>query len=159
MIPMEPELFNPMKTTGTAQKIFIRGSIASSFITRIIVQQSRNRDMGATSIFLGHVRSDEWEGSRVKAIEYTANEGMANEKFTEIQTELFLKYPVTRLCVYHSLGTVQAGEICFFVLAVSGHRREAIQACNEAVERIKAELAIWGKLLLENGTSKWKENY
>jgi molybdopterin synthase catalytic subunit len=144
--------------TGITQNIFIDGAIPASLISGAILQQGKNRSTGAYSLFLGQVRQDGTEGSRVKAIEYTAHTGMANRKFDEIRASLVSRFQISSLFVYHSLGTVQAGEICFFVLAASGHRKEAINACNEAVERVKSELAIWGKLILENDTVKWKEN-
>jgi molybdopterin synthase catalytic subunit len=60
--------------------------------------------------------------------------------------------------IYHSLGLVKAGEICLFVFTSSKHRKAAIEACNELVERIKAELPIWGKEIFEDNSSQWKEN-
>ena len=60
--------------------------------------------------------------------------------------------------VYHSLGIVAAGQICLFVFTSSAHRKAAIAACEEVVERIKAELPIWGKELFEDHTHQWKEN-
>ena len=60
--------------------------------------------------------------------------------------------------VHHSLGIVKAGEISLFVFASSPHRKAAIEACNETVERIKKELPVWGKELFENENYQWKEN-
>jgi molybdopterin synthase catalytic subunit len=34
----------------------------------------------------------------------------------------------------------------------------AIEACNELVEAIKLELPIWGKEILNNQASVWKQN-
>ena len=52
---------------------------------------------------------------------------------------------------------VAAGEICLFVFTSSAHRKAAIEACNETVERLKAELPIWGKELFADETYQWKE--
>jgi len=60
--------------------------------------------------------------------------------------------------VYHSLGIVKAGEISLFVFTSSAHRKAAIDACEETVERLKAELPVWGKELLTDNTYVWKEN-
>jgi molybdopterin synthase catalytic subunit len=60
--------------------------------------------------------------------------------------------------IYHSLGVVKAGEICLFVFTSSAHRKEAIDACEEVVNRIKAELPVWGKEIFENETHQWKQN-
>ena len=60
--------------------------------------------------------------------------------------------------IYHSLGRVNAGEISLFVFTSGVHRREAIDACNEVVERIKQEVPVWGKELFADDTYSWKEN-
>ena len=60
--------------------------------------------------------------------------------------------------IYHSLGTVAAGEICLFVFTSAVHRKEAIDACEEVVELIKKELPIWGKEVFEDDTHQWKVN-
>jgi len=138
--------------------IFIRGPISGEFIAGIIGQYSTNKTIGAHGIFLGQVRREEADGSRVAAIEYSTHAEMALEKFHEIQASLLEKYQLAGLNIYHSTGEVPAGEICFFVLAVSKHRTEALAACSEAVDRVKSELPIWGKLILENSTVQWKEN-
>ena len=83
---------------------------------------------------------------------------MAHEKMHEIRESIFSKYPLDCMHVYHSLGIVAAGEISLFVFTSSAHRKAAIDACEEAVERIKAELPVWGKELFDNATYQWKEN-
>jgi molybdopterin synthase catalytic subunit len=138
--------------------IFIDGPISNEFIAKIIHLHNLHTDIGAHSIFLGQVRSDEADGSRVAAIEYTTQAELALEKLNEIQAALFEKYQMTGLNIFHSTGKVKAGEICLFVLAASAHRAEAIAACSEAVERVKSELPVWGKLIYENTTVRWKEN-
>jgi molybdopterin synthase catalytic subunit len=145
-------------TEKIINNLFIQGPISGEFISGIIHLHNLHTDIGAHSIFLGQVRNDEVNGSRVSAIEYTAHAEIALDKLDEIQAALFKKYQLTGLNIFHSIGKVRAGEICFFVLAVSAHRAEAISACSEAVERVKSELPVWGKLMLENATVQWKDN-
>ncbi len=116
------------------------------------------KDIGAHSIFLGQVRADEINGETVAAIEYTTYEEMALEKMHEIREAIFSKYELTCLHVHHSLGKVKAGEISLFVFASSAHRKAAIEACSEIVEKIKKELPVWGKEIFENEGYQWKEN-
>ena len=71
---------------------------------------------------------------------------------------MFAKYDLTCMHVYHSLGNVKAGEISLFVFTSSPHRKAAIDACNEIVEKIKKELPVWGKELFEDASYQWKEN-
>ncbi len=141
------------------KNIFTQGAIPASFIGESIQKHSTQTLIGAHSIFLGQVRSDEIENKKVAAIEYTAYEEMALEKMHEIREAIFAKYPLTCMHVHHSLGRVAAGEISLFVFTSSKHRKVAIDACEETVERIKAELPVWGKELFEDETHQWKVNH
>jgi molybdopterin synthase catalytic subunit len=140
------------------KNIFIKGRIESSFIAESIAKHASQTAIGGHSLFLGQVRKDPVKASFVSAIEYTAHEEMALEKMHEIREDIFKKYELTCMHIYHSLGMVNTGEICLFIFTSSAHRKPAIEACNELVERIKAELPIWGKEILENEEHQWKVN-
>ena len=140
------------------KNIFVQGAIASSFIADSIQKHSTQTAIGGHSIFLGQVRADMINEKKVASIEYTTYEEMALEKMQEIREGIFEKYDLTCMHVYHSLGKVAAGEISLFVFTSSAHRKAAIQACEETVEKIKAELPVWGKELFEDETHQWKEN-
>jgi molybdopterin synthase catalytic subunit len=145
-------------TERKPKNIFVQGPIASSFIGDSIQKHNTKTEIGGHSIFLGQVRADTIDEKKVSAIEYTTYEEMALEKMHLIREEIFAKYPLTCMHVYHSLGKIAAGEICLFVFISSAHRKAAIEACNETVERLKAELPIWGKELFADETYQWKEN-
>jgi len=145
-------------TEKKIKNIFMQGAIPSSFIGESIEKHSSNKLIGGHSIFLGQVRSDNIEEKKVVAISYTAHEEMALQKMTAIREDIFAKYSLTCMHVYHSLGSVNAGEICLFVFTSSAHRKPAIDACSECVERIKAELPIWGKEIFDDNEYQWKVN-
>jgi molybdopterin synthase catalytic subunit len=140
------------------KNIFVHGAISPAFIGESIAKHSSKTDIGGHSIFLGQVRADHIEGKQVRAIEYTTYEEMALEKMHAIREDIFAKYPITCMHVYHSLGTVESGAICLFVFTSAPHRKAAIASCEETVERLKAELPVWGKEMLEDETYQWKEN-
>ena len=140
------------------KNIFTQGAIDASFIADSIQKHSTQTAIGGHSIFMGQVRADAIEGRPVAAIEYTSYEEMALKKMHVIREELFAKYPLICMHVHHSLGKIAAGEICLFVFTSSAHRKAAIDACTECVERIKAELPIWGKELFEDESYQWKVN-
>ena len=145
-------------TKRVPKNIFVQGPISSAFIAESIQKHNTKTEIGGHSIFLGQVRADEINNKKVKAIEYTAYEELVLEKMHTIREEVFEKYELTCMHVHHSLGTVPAGEICLFVFTSSPHRKAAIEACSETVERLKAELPIWGKELMEDESYQWKEN-
>jgi molybdopterin synthase catalytic subunit len=145
-------------TERKPKNIFIQGAIPPAFIAESIQNHSTKKEIGGHSIFLGQVRADVIEGRPVAAIEYTAYAEMTQEKMHEIREAIFAKYELTCMHVFHSIGTVLAGEICLFVFTSSRHRKAAIDACTETVERIKAELPVWGKELFADASFQWKVN-
>lgn len=147
-----------MEKQRKPKNIFVQGPISPEKIANSIANHASKTDIGGHSIFLGQVRADEKEGGKVRAIDYSAYEEMALEKAFEIREAVFAKYPLTCMHIYHSLGEVKTGELCLFVFTSSKHRKAAIDACEELVERIKKELPIWGKELVDNESEVWKEN-
>ena len=154
---MEKQNQNIMREKKLAN-IFVQGPIAASFIADSIQKHSSKTDIGGHSIFLGQVRADRIDGKEVAAIEYTTYEEMALEMMYTIRENIIAKYDLTCMHVYHSLGKVKAGEISLFVFTSAPHRKAAMDACEETVERIKGELPVWGRELLLDETFRWKEN-
>jgi molybdopterin synthase catalytic subunit len=138
--------------------IFMQGAIGPAFIGECIARHQSKTRIGGHSIFLGQVRADETGDKKVIAIDYSAYAGMALEEMSRIREDIFEKYPLECMHVYHSLGRVEAGQVCLFVFTSSAHRKAAMDACGELVERIKSELPVWGKELYMNGTHEWKRN-
>lgn len=148
----------PMEKERKPKNIFVQGAVSPEKIAQSIANHSSKTDIGGHSIFLGQIRADVKPEGKVIAIEYTAYEEMALEKAFEIREEVFSKYPLTCMHIYHSLGEIKVGEICLFVFTSSKHRKAAMEACDELVERIKAELPIWGKEILDSDGHVWKVN-
>ncbi|EAR16284.1 MULTISPECIES: molybdenum cofactor biosynthesis protein MoaE [Robiginitalea] len=145
---------------GIAKKkaLFIEGPIAPDFIAQSIAKHQSKTGIGAHDIFLGQVRADEIDGKTVTGIAYTAYEEMAHEKMHEIREDLFGKYDLSCMHIYHSLGEVAVGEICLFVFVSSPHRKAVFEALHELVERIKKELPVFGKELFGDDSYAWKVN-
>lgn len=140
------------------KNIFVQGPVNPVFIGESIAKHSSKTNIGGHSIFLGQIRADVIDQQKVKYIEYTCYEPMALEAMHQIREDIFSKYSLTCMHVYHSLGLVGVGEISLFVFTSSAHRKDAIKACEEVVERIKSELPVWGKEFFENDSHQWKVN-
>ena len=140
------------------KKVFIEGPITPAFIADSLAKHATKQNIGAHSMFMGQVRADVKDnGQTVTGIEYEAYQGMAMETLHRIREDAFAKYSLTCLHIYHSLGLVKSGEISLFVFTSSAHRRAAIEACDYLVERIKKEVQVWGKEMLESGEIVWKQ--
>jgi molybdopterin synthase catalytic subunit len=155
-MPLNPDL--TVEKERKPKNIFVQGAISPEKIAQSIASHSVKTDIGGHSIFLGQIRADEKPQGNVVAIEYTAYEEMALEKAYELREAIFSKYPLTCMHIYHSLGEIKVGEICLFVFTSSKHRKAAMDACDELVERIKTELPIWGKEILDSDGHVWKVN-
>jgi len=142
----------------TKSDIFIQGPIPATVIADTITKHGSRTDIGAHSLFLGQIRADEVAGKTVRSIEYTNNKELALQQMDSIRSQIFAKYDLSCMHVYHSEGIVHAGEICFFVFTSSTRRKAAMNASRELVERIKSELPIWGREIFEDESHQWKIN-
>ena len=81
-----------MSDKKTPKKVFVDGAISPEKIATSIAHHQVKTNIGAHDIFLGKVRADEIDGKTVQAIDYSAYEEMAEEKFHEISTEITFDY-------------------------------------------------------------------
>jgi len=147
-----------MSTEKKPKNVFVQGPISPEKIATSIAHHQVKTNIGGHDIFLGQVRADEIDGKTVSAIDYTAYEEMANQAFHEIREVAFEKFDLTCMHIYHSLGRVNAGEICLFVFTSSAHRKDFFEATRYLVEEIKTKVPVFGKEVFEDGTHTWKEN-
>lgn len=138
--------------------VFIQGEITSAFIANAISKHQTKTGIGAHNIFLGQIRKDEVAGKTVSAIEFSCYEAMAEKKLHDIREDAFQKFDLTCMHIYHSLGIVNLGEICFFVFVSAAHRPQVYEATEYIVNKVKEDVPIFGKELFETGAYQWKKN-
>lgn len=109
---------------------------------------------GAIATFIGVVRDhDPSVEGEVTHLEYSAHpDALAIAK--KIVAEVEAVHEVV-IALSHRVGLLAVGEVAIVAAAASAHRAEAFAACREAVERVKAELPVWKRELLANGTHTW----
>lgn len=140
------------------KNVFKEGAISSEFIATSIAKHQSKTSIGAHNIFLGQVRADKIDNKFVTAIEYTAYKDMANTKFHDIREAAFNKFELNCMHIYHSLGKVNAGEICLFVFVSSPKRSVVFKAIEFVVEEIKANVPVFGKEIFKDASHQWKIN-
>jgi molybdopterin synthase catalytic subunit len=138
--------------------VFIQGEITAAFIANAISKHQTKTEIGAHNIFLGQIRKDEVAGKTVSAIEFSCYEEMAEKKLHDIREDAFQKFDLTCMHIYHSLGIVNLGEICFFVFVSAAHRPQVYEATEYIVNKVKEDVPIFGKELFETGAYQWKKN-
>ena len=139
------------------QNYFIEGRIESDFVAEQIAKHSSKKDIGAHTIFLGQVREDSKDGKSVQSIIYSAYNEMAEAEFQKIKDNIFSKYDIRCLHIYHSIGSVKAGELSLFVFLSGKHREKLFDILSEIVDDIKAKVPIWKKEIYDNGSEEWVE--
>ena len=118
-------------------------------LTSVVVEVVDDR-AGAIATFLGTVRARS-RGRDVIALEYEAYEEMAEEVMAEIADELASRYDLCRVAMAHRLGRVEVGETSVAIGVSAPHRRDALAACADAIEALKARVPLWKKELYSDG--------
>jgi molybdopterin synthase catalytic subunit len=138
------------------EKYLVSGPITGEFIASLVARINIDRGAGGHSVFLGQVRDDESDGRKVVSIEYSAYDSMVRAEADRIRDMVFARFDDVRsVDIFHSTGLVKAGEISLLVLVSAGHRKQAIQACSQAVEMIKQCLPVWKKENFDDNTHLW----
>ncbi len=140
------------------KNIFVQGAITPQMVADSIATHQTKAGVGGHDIFLGQVRADVIGDKTVKAIEFSAQEEMANAVCHEIREESFEKFDLNCMHILHSLGRVEVGELCIFVFVSSGHRKQVFEALPHLVDELKARLPIFGKEIFEDESHQWKVN-
>ena len=118
-------------------------------LTSVVVEVVDER-AGAIATFLGTVRSHS-RGRDVIALEYEAYEEMAEEVMAEIADEIQERYELCKVAIAHRLGRVEVGETSVAIGVSAPHRQDALSACADAIEALKARVPLWKKELYADG--------
>jgi len=118
-----------------------------------LVMVVRQNTSGAVATFLGVVREFA-RGRRVSFLEYDAYPEMATATMRRIGEEIRLRWPVDRIAIVHRIGRLEIGEASIAIAVSSAHRREALEACAFAIERVKEIVPIWKKEVWTDG-AEW----
>jgi MoaE-MoaD fusion protein len=105
---------------------------------------------GAIATFLGTVRAQS-RGREVTALEYEAYEEMAEDVMAEIAADVTERYDLCKVAITHRLGRVEVGETSVAIAVSAPHRQDALAACADVIEALKARVPLWKKELYEGG--------
>jgi molybdopterin synthase catalytic subunit len=122
-----------------------------------ILAQSHDEESGAIVMFSGEVRKFHL-GKEVSYLQYEAFESMANTMIKTILEEATQRWELNGAYAIHRLGTVGLKESAVCVITTSPHRKEAYDANQYIIHRIKHEVPIWKKEVYVDGTSAWGNN-
>ena len=101
-------------------------------------------EAGALASFIGTVR-DSAHGGEVSALELEAYPGFTEKQIAQLEADARARFDVIDTLVIHRYGRMAPGEAIVLVAALSKHRREALQAVDYLMDRLKTEAPFWKK--------------
>ncbi|MBI4819893.1 MAG: molybdenum cofactor biosynthesis protein MoaE [Deltaproteobacteria bacterium] len=116
-----------------------------------VVAGARGPEIGAVVTFEGTVRNQTGDHA-VLGLEYEAYPEMAEAFLRRIGSEIFERWPGTRVSIVHRTGKLELGEVSIVIAVGAPHRGDAFEACRHAIERIKVDVPIWKKELRRDGS-------
>ena len=117
---------------------------------RQVVSHVQHPGAGAIATFVGTTR-DNTAGRRVLFLDYEAYRPMADRQLQRVADEMRERWKLTGVAIYHRLGKLEIGEASLVVAVSSAHRKEAFEACQYSIDRIKQIVPIWKKEFFEGG--------
>jgi molybdopterin synthase catalytic subunit len=146
-----------MNNNNSTYKYFVDGPIGTEVISGLVSNYQSKHELGVQCIFLGQVRADEKDKSRVQSIQYSAYVEMAEMEMVKIKEDAVKKYGLSGINMLHSLGELNCGEISVLVLVSSAHREECFESLKYVVNEIKTKVPIWKKEIYDDGSYRWVE--
>jgi MoaE-MoaD fusion protein len=105
---------------------------------------------GAVATFTGTVRRRS-RGREVTKLEYEAYAEMAEDVMSQLALELEGRYELCAVAIHHRVGTLGIGEASVVIAVSAPHRQDALAACKDAIDTLKATVPLWKKEVYEGG--------
>jgi molybdopterin synthase catalytic subunit len=121
-----------------------------------VVKKVIRPEAGAVTTFIGTVR-EFTNGKRTLFLQYEAYVSMAEKKLAQIGEEIKEKWPEAQVAITHRIGKLDISDIAVVIAVSTPHRKDAYEANQYAIERIKQIVPIWKKEHWDNG-EEWIGN-
>ncbi len=130
--------------------------VNESIEVQSIIDKVVSRNAGAITTFIGTVR-ELTLGKKTLYLEYESYIPMAEKKLEQIGIEIEGKWKDAKVAITHRIGRLDITDIAVVIAVSTPHRKDAYQANEYAIERIKEIVPIWKKEHWEDG-EKWIGN-
>lgn len=113
-------------------------------------------EAGAIVLFSGEVRTD--ADKEVLYLDYEVHSTLAEKMIHEILLEASTRWNLKLALCIHRSGMVHVSEAAVVVITASRHRKEAYEANQYIINRVKHEAPIWKREYFADGTNEWGHN-
>lgn len=125
--------------------------------TASMIAAAQDINAGAMVVFTGTVRAAS-QGKNATGLFYEAYTEMAEILLKEILAQAIEKFNLINASCQHRIGQLGLGETAVVVITSSEHRKEAYDANQYIIDRVKFELPIWKNEFYTDGTKEWRHN-
>jgi len=108
---------------------------------------------GAVVTFAGVVRNHDG-GREVLGLEYVGHP-TAQAVLERVVKQVVADGDAEAVSVAHRIGVLAIGDTALAVAVAGAHRREAFEVAMRLVDEVKAQLPIWKRQVLADGTDEW----
>jgi molybdopterin synthase catalytic subunit len=122
-----------------------------------LLKQAHRAEAGAVVVFSGEVRNSH-NGKAVQYLEYEAYEPMAEKMIDEIVRRAIEQWNLCFASAVHRIGRVEISESAVVVITVHGHRKEAYEANQYIIDKMKSDVPIWKCEHYTDGSFEWGKN-
>jgi molybdopterin synthase catalytic subunit len=124
--------------------------------TELAELTSSSGNDGAIVSFVGLARAIAKSGDVLKALVLEDHPLLTPNSLTEIAKAALERFPVSRVRIVHRSGDIAPGEPIVFAGVASAHRRDAFEAADYLMDRLKTEAVFWKREKTASGTA-WIE--
>ena len=115
-----------------------------------VLREAEHEDAGGVASFVGTVRRRS-RGRDVLHLEYEAFEEMAEPMLERLAADLTARHGLCAVAIHHRVGRVEVGEPSVAIAVSAPHRASALEACREAIDRLKETIPLWKKEVYDGG--------
>ncbi len=108
---------------------------------------------GGVALFVGVVR-DHDHARDVERLDYSAHP-TATEQLAGVCARVAERSDAVRVAAVHRTGPLAIGDLAVVAAASAPHRGQAIDACRDLIDTLKAEVPIWKHQVFADGESEW----
>lgn len=104
----------------------------------------RSDAYGVVISYIGTVRNLSQDGRKVRFLELqAASAQLARQELTRIAREIRDRWRLEDVALVQRVGRLAVGEVLLVVAVGAPHRKEALEACQYAVDRFKEVSPAW----------------
>ncbi|GAA3766407.1 molybdenum cofactor biosynthesis protein MoaE [Microbacterium kribbense] len=130
------------------------GPIVTSDVIDIVTLRAGvvSESAGALVEFCGIVRNHD-HGRDIRSLDYEAHP-TAQQVIEQCCRDVSASTGLPVIAA-HRIGPLQIGDVALYAAVAASHRKEAFDACEELVEKIKRNIPIWKRQYFPDGVSEW----